>query len=159
MVWWRCGRWMCGHVPGPCCGGTSSRWACRCWSTTTWRRQMRGASGLMLRFRTSTKPPAPTRSSEWRFSWGKDLLSKGGRWCIGHRGIFSVWLSSLEYLLWQFCFCFLQRCNRPLCGFFHISFNNTSFHLPLWLSVLVPWSLSPPFSLLSLTLPPGVLEI
>lgn len=78
---------------------------------------MRGASGLMQRFRTSIKPPAPTRSSEWRFSWGKDLLSKGGRWCFGHRGIFFVLLSSLEYLLWQFCFCFLQRCNSPLCDF------------------------------------------
>lgn len=105
MVWWKCDRWMCDHVPGHCCGGTSSRWACMWWSTTTWRHQMKGASGSTQRLCPSSKPPALIKSSESISSSGEHLPSRFQGDAFRCEGISASFIFFIRISVWQIlCF-------------------------------------------------------
>lgn len=117
MVWWKCDRWMCDHVPGHCCGGTSLRWACMWWSTTTWRHQMKGASGSTQRLCPSSKPPALIKSSESISSSGEHLPSRFQGDAFRCEGISASFIFFIRISVWQI-----------LC-FFSLSFFFFPFHV------------------------------
>lgn len=137
MVWWKCDRWMCDHVPGHCCGGTSLRWACMWWSTTTWRHQMKGASGSTQRLCPSSKPPALIKSSESISSSGEHLPSRFQGDAFRCEGISASFIFFIRISVWQIL-CFFSLSISLSLFFFFLSMSH-ALHLgvlEMWLGIV-----------------------